>query len=305
MRSTLLRLFSRRLHWKLRKPVLALGGGGARGFAHIGVLESLDRAGLKPCAIAGTSMGAVIAGMYASLGSASAVRKRWEQALEKGLIPDIKGPPGAERSGVSAHPLLQRARRLRDTIVVAFAVQKESVLNDDPLVRALDFLLPDRMIEDLPLKICMTATDLGTGEEVPLCSGSLRLAVKASSSVPGIAPPVELEGRRLVDGGVVAEIPVGLASRMGRPVLAVDVAMDLPKQEDETALDTMMRTQLMTSRLLRNYQLEQAQWVVRANVGDTLWSEWNRFDEMLDRGRKAMSAWLEGLDRESDSDRES
>jgi len=295
--SSRLRRLGRRLGWRLRPPVLSLGGGGARGFAHIGVLEALDQNTLHPRAMAGTSMGAVIAAMYAALGSASAVRERWEEALDRGLLPEIKGPSDRKRGGTSAHPLLQRARKLRDTIVVAFAIQRESVLDDKPLIQALEYLLPDCLIEDLPLDLCFAATDLDTGEEVSICRGNLREAVKASSSVPGIAPPVLLDGRRLVDGGVVAELPVALALGMGRPVLAVDVSMDLPELgEDESALDTMMRTQLMTSRLLGRFQLKSARWVIRPDVGNTLWSEWDQLERMIRLGRDEMEAWLDGRD---------
>ena len=81
---------SRRIAWKIRPPVLALGGGGARGFAHIGVLRELDRADLPIRSIVGCSMGALVGGMYATLGSADAVFDRWREALDRGLIPTLR-----------------------------------------------------------------------------------------------------------------------------------------------------------------------------------------------------------------------
>lgn len=289
---------ARRLSWQLHPPTLALGGGGARGFAHIGILESIESRGLPVRKIAGTSMGAVVAAMYASLGSASAVRQRWEEALQEGLIPEIKSPNKARNDEEgSRHPLLQRARKLKDTLIVAFAIYRESVIDDDQLVRALDFLLPECNLEDLPITLSFSATDLDSGEEVELSRGPLRATVKASSSVPGVAPPVQFDGCRLVDGGVIAEVPVQLARRIGRPVIAVDVSMDLPgRGEDDNALDTMLRTQLMTARLLRQYQLRDARWVIRPPVGDLLWSEWKKFDEMIDAGRRAMDRFFKGED---------
>lgn len=296
-RNTALGL-SRRIAWKLRPPTLALGGGGARGFAHIGVLESIESRGLAIRKIAGTSMGAVVAAMYAELGSASAVLARWTEALDRGLIPEIKGPgkPHEAEDGLR-HPLLQRARKLKDTLIVAFAIHRESVIDDDQLVRALDFLLPDKNIEDLPIPLCFATTNLENGEEIDLCHGPLRAAVKASASVPGVAPPVHMNGYRLVDGGVVAEVPVQLARRMGHPVLAVDVSIELPRiGEDDTAFETMMRTQVMTSHLLLRHQLRDAQWVIRPSVGELLWSEWEKMHEMSEAGRKAMDLWFDGLE---------
>jgi len=293
----MLRGRARRLAWKLHPPTLALGGGGARGFAHIGVLESIEKHGLVIRKIAGTSMGAVVGAMYAAMNSADAVRQRWEEALKKGLIPEIRGTSSRESGDNIRHPLLQRARKLKDTLIVAFAIHRESVIDDERLVKALDFLLPDLEIRDLSLPFCCTATDLENGDEVDLCGGPLRSCIKASASVPGVAPAVAVEGRRLVDGGVVAEVPVELAARMGGPVLAVDVSMDIPGPgKDDTALDTMMRTQMMTSHLLRQYQLRDARWVIRPLVGSALWSEWDRFDEMVEAGRRAMDCWLEGRD---------
>jgi len=298
----LLRGRARRLAWRLHPPALALGGGGARGFAHIGVLESIEKHGLEIRKIAGTSMGAVVGAMYAAMNSADAVRERWKDALEQGLIPEIRGTSSRESEANIRHPLLQRARKLKDTLIVAFAIHRESVIDDERLVKALDFLLPDLEISDLTLPFCCTATDLENGGEVDLCGGPLRNCIKASASVPGVAPAVAMEGRRLVDGGVVAEVPVELAARMGRPVLAVDVSMDIPGTgKDDTALDTMMRTQMMTAHLLRQYQLRDARWVIRPSVGSTLWSEWDRFDEMVDAGRRAMDAWLEGRDTAEDT----
>lgn len=284
----------RRLRWRLQPPVLALGGGGARGFAHIGVLRALDESGLSARAVVGTSMGAVIGAMYLAAGSADAVERLWRQAFEQELIAggdEYRSPDDRRHE----HPLIQAARRIRNRVVVSFAMNRPAMLSDRGIKRALQHLLPGERIEDLPRPFIAVATDLETGDEVRLAGGDLRSAVRASSAIPGILPAVEVDGRMLVDGGVLAEVPVAAACSLGGSVLAVDVSMDLPPlQADALALDTMMRTQLMTSQRLRRHQMRAVRWVIRPEVGHLTWSDWDRFEELIAIGYRAGVGFLSG-----------
>ncbi len=285
----------RRLWRRIRPPVLALGGGGARGFAHIGFLEVLEREKIPVRAIAGTSMGSVVGAMYLEYGSAEAVRSRWEEAFENGLVPSVPAVDIGEKAADEAsHHLLQLARRVRDRLVISIAVNRATIAEADDFVAVLEHLLPaDRRIEMLPRPFVAVATDLETGEEVRLRSGPLRRAVQASSSIPGVVPPVMIDGRPLVDGGVVAEVPVGAALELGRPVVAVDVSMDLPPYSpDSIVLHTMFRTGLMTSRLLRACQLREADVVVRPDVGARNWADWESREAFIEAGRVAAERWL-------------
>ena len=276
--------------------MLALGGGGARGFAHLGVLQVLDEQGLAIRGIAGTSMGAVIGAMYLHFGSAEAVIERWREALSQRLIPPVRPLRTGGREGAREHPLLQAARRVRDQMVIAFAINRATILEDADMARAVEFLIPTATVEELPVRFVAVAVDLVSGDEVRLDHGDLRTVLRATSAIPGVLPAVCIEGRRLVDGGVLAEVPVAAARSIGWPVVAVDVAMELPPMgEDELVLDTMMRTQMMTGRVLRRRQLEGAADVIRPEVGHTTWSEWSRFDELVEVGRTAALAHFELL----------
>jgi len=278
----------RRLLWRIRPPVLALGGGGARGFAHLGVLQVFDELGLRVRAVAGTSMGAVNGAMYLALGSADAAIGRWRQAIEEELVPPIRPMRQPPDTGSREHPLIQVARKIRNRVVVSFAMNRTTVLDDDDLVRAFDFLVPDISIEDLPRPFLAVTTDLEDGREVRLGKGPLHQALKASSAIPGLLPAVEIDKRMLVDGAVVAEVPAGAARSMGWPVIAVDASMDLPPlSEDALVLDTMMRTQMMTARLLRNRVLSRVRGVIRPQVGCTAWADWHEFDRLIEAGRRA------------------
>lgn len=277
-----------RLAWRIRPPVLALGGGGARGFAHLGVMQVLDEQKLTVRAIAGTSMGAVIGAMYLAHGSADAAIGRWRDALELGLVPPVRPVRRFADAEAHEHPLIQVARRIRSQIVVAFASHRTTVLDGEDLVRAFEFLIPDTTIEDLRRPFVAVATDLENGEEVRLARGGLRHVLKASSAIPGLLPATEVDGRSLVDGGVVAEVPVGAARSLGWPVVVSDVSMDLPPmRDDDLVLDTMARTQMMTLRLLRERELASVRAVIQPDVGLTTWAEWDKFDGLIAAGRMA------------------
>jgi NTE family protein len=104
---------------------------------------------------------------------------------------------------------------------------------------------------------------------------------------------VAVDGRLLVDGGVLAEVPVAAARTLGRPVVAVSVAMEIPPvSEDDMVLDTMMRTHMMTGRLLREQQLRGAAGVIHPRIGYATWADWNRFEELVEIGRVAAREFL-------------
>ena len=281
------------MRWRLRPPVLALGGGGARGFAHYGVLEVLDDFKLPLRGIAGTSMGAVAGAMYLAHGSAGAAIARWRRAIEADLVPPVRPLLNRMENGLRENPLLQAARRIRDHVVVAFAANRPTVLDGGDLERALSFLIPDGDLEDLRTPFVAVATDIADGSEVRLVSGDLRRVLRASGAIPGLLPPIEIGGRLLLDGGVVAEIPVAAGRTLGWPVIAVDTSMDLPRvSPKDLALDTMMRTQMMTARLVRRADLGNASGVVRPQVGHATWADWGRFDELVEAGRRAAKEYL-------------
>jgi len=278
----------RRLLMRARPPVLALGGGGARGFVHIGVMRVLDAHSVRIRSTVGTSMGALMGAMYLVHKTAASVEERWRDALEQEVLPVVRQVRMVPRAEKKEHPLIQVARQIKNQVVVSFALNRSTVLDGSVLDQVVDFLLPDILIEDLPRPFIAVATDLESGAETRLSRGSLRMAVKASSSIPGMVPAKSVDGCELVDGGVVAEIPVAAARAQGRPVLVVDASMEIPPlEEDDLALDTMMRTQMMTSRLLRERQLADATWVIRPKIGHVAWADWGTFDELIAEGERA------------------
>ena len=269
---------------------LALGGGGARGLAHIGVLEVIEEAGIPVVAIAGTSAGAIVGAMWITLGNAAAVTRRWREFLAAGILktlPDVRLSPTVSTRD---NPLLILARRLRRSAVVALALERTAIVTHAQLGEGIAFLLPDVTIESLPVRFAAVATDFETGEPVALRRGPLRAAVTASSAIPAVVPPFLFAGRYLTDGGTVADVPAAQACALARrPVVAVGVGESWGADDPEriTLVQAMVRAGNMTHKALRDAQLGHADLVVAPDVAGLHWSEFSRLDEALAAGRAA------------------
>lgn len=176
---------------------LALGGGSARGWAHIGVIRALEEAGIHPDVVAGCSIGAVVGGCYAA----------------------------AKLDALAEFALSLTKRRVVGLLDVRLS--GSGLIGGDRLRRRLETDLADRRIEGLPVRFASVATELGTGHEVWLTRGGLVEAVRASYALPGIFPPVPLDGRLLMDGTLVNPVPVTLARAMGADlVICVNLNCD-------------------------------------------------------------------------------
>lgn len=177
---------------------LALGGGVARGFAHIGALRALDRHGIKPTIIAGTSIGALVGGCYLA-GKLDALEE-W----------------GLSLTG------------LRILSYLDFKVRSSGAIGGKRLERLLKNRVGDVNIEDLPHPFIAVATDMVTGHEVWLRKGSLIQAMTASFSLPGMFPPVEVGDRFLIDGALINPVPVSVLQALGaRMTIAIDLNADM------------------------------------------------------------------------------
>jgi len=194
----------------MKTVALALGGGGARGLAHIVVLETLDELGIRPVAIAGTSIGALIGAPYAAGMSGAELRKH-VMALAR------------DRAGVFSKLIAARAGGSIGSLIA-------SGLRSAALIDAEKFcaqFLPDRVPNDFrELKIPLTiiASDLYARREAAISSGSLRAAVAASMAIPGLSRPVVVDGRVMVDGGATNPLPFDRVRGIADIIIAVDVA---------------------------------------------------------------------------------
>lgn len=275
-----------------RGAVLALGGGGVRGLAHLGFLAELETAGVDVRAIAGTSSGALMGALWLLNGAAPAIQKV-RAFMVSGLVEDVPDLQGTANHGKG--PSLWRHLRHVGTLVRA--VVAGPALSREQLLERVGFFLPEISIEALPRPFVVVATDSVTGEEVRLTRGSLRLAVAASSAMPGLAPPITWAGRPIQDGGAVAEIPVRAARDLGSPVVAVEVSEATPAlaRGGERVPTALFRAAAMGWAELRRRMLAEADSVVAPVVNHLHWADYRALDEAVDAGRAAARRFLADL----------
>jgi NTE family protein len=191
---------------------LALGGGGAKGLAHIPMLEALDELGIRPYRIAGTSIGAIIGALYAAGKPGAEIRALVEQFL----ISD-------EDAAKQWFPL---PRSLRWLEFLDPSLKEGGLLDSDDFIHYLGEIITARHFADLEIPLRVMTADLWSGEPVVLDSGELLPALQASMALPGVFPPVKLKGRELVDGGVADPLPYDLLTRDCDFIVAIDVSGD-------------------------------------------------------------------------------
>jgi NTE family protein len=277
---------------------LVLGGGGARGAAHIGVLEVLQEMRVPVDCVAGTSMGALVAGAFASGMPPGVMREQLAQADWQDLF--IDNPEFSEIS----HRSKELARRYLPGSESGLDAQglhyqggvvagQKIKLFFNALVRSNQ---GEHNIESLPLPLSIIATDIGSGERVVLRDGSLSQAMRASMSVPGLLAPLDYRGRKLVDGGLVDNVPIGEVRERCRPdvVIVVNVGSPLLKAEQVGSLLTVsaqmvnILTEQNVTRSLAT--LKPGDIYIKPNLDGISAGDFERNGEAAQRGREATEA---------------
>ena len=224
-----------------KKPVigLALGGGAARGFAHIGVIKALEAQNIYPDLVVGTSAGSVIAALYASGYKANDLQKI-ALSLDEAAITDWALP---------------------------FSGRFGGMIKGDALQSMVNRLVKNQTIENMKLPLGIVGTDLQTGAGVLFRRGDTGQAVRASCSIPGIFQPTLIGGREYVDGGLVAPVPVQYAKQMGADfVIAVNISTEPSTQDSSGTLGVLLQTTSIMSQRINAFELEKAQVVIRPEL---------------------------------------
>ena len=221
---------------------LALGGGGAKGLAHILMLETLDELGIRPHVIAGTSIGAIIGALYAAGLSGKEIRAQIEQFFVD--------QDEAERKLFA----LPKSVRWLDFIDPMLA--SGGLLDSSDFIAWLGEVLPVTNFRGLEIPLTVITAELLTGREVNMKSGALLPALQASMAVPGVFPPVEIKGHTLVDGGVANPLPYDRVQQDCDIVIAIDVSGSRDLEDGETLSSIGVLTQSFTA-MSRNILLEK------------------------------------------------
>jgi len=219
---------------------LALGGGAARGFAHIGVIKALEAQGIKPEIVVGTSAGSVVGALYAA-GNNGFKLNRMALEMDEAAISDWAVPLFAKSSGV---------------------------LKGEAIQRYVNRAVRNAPIEKFPISFGAVATDLQNGKPILFQRGNAGMAVRASSSVPGVFQPVKIGDKSYVDGGLVAPVPVRYAREMGADfVIAVNISADPDAQASTSSLDVVLQTFAIMGQTINRLEMKDADIVITPSLG--------------------------------------
>jgi NTE family protein len=211
---------------------LALGGGAARGFAHVGVIQALEEAGVRPDLVAGTSAGSLIGSIYAS------------------------GKTGAELGALAA--------TMDESAITDWSFPGRGLLRGEALAKFVREQTGGRTIEQMKLPLGIVATDLDSGAAILFQRGDTGEAVRASSAVPAVFQPVRIGGREYVDGGLVSPVPVRFARQMGAQlVVAVDIATPPEGNGTGDPFKILLQTFAIMGRSISMFELRDADIVIR------------------------------------------
>lgn len=245
---------------------LALGGGAARGFAHIGVIQVLEEAGIQPALVVGTSAGSLVAALYAS-GKGGAELARLADAMDEASIADWSFPGRGMLRGVAL------ARFVREHT-------------------------GGRAIEQMRLPLGIVATDLDNGQAILFQVGDPGVAVRASSAVPAVFQPVRIGQREYVDGGLVAPVPVSYARQMGaQRVIAVDISTPPEGGATGDLMRVLLQTFSIMGRSINHFELREADVVLRPRLNGVSSADFAARSRAIQAGREAATAALPEIRR--------
>lgn len=278
------------------KTAIALGGGGARALAHIGVLKVLEQNNIKFDYITGTSMGSVIGALCAIGQDAQTIEHNLKHYFFNVMFSKMNMQKMQDdRQLASARSLIRKAREF-----VKYGSQEggNSFLSHSMLEEMINSIIPDINIEDTKIPLACVATDITNGKEKIFTKGPLRKIVLASASIPGVFPPVNIDNVWYTDGAHVNVTPVTVAKMFGADfVLASDVKSKLKVLETlpTNSKDIMNRCNFIANYLFYEILIKDADVVIEPNIKQISWSEFNKFNLMVSEGKKATESKLDEI----------
>lgn len=243
------------------KIALALGGGAARGFAHIGVIKALEAQGIIPDIIVGTSAGAVVGSLYAA--------------------------------GYNGFELQQISMQMEENQVSDWSLPNRGVIKGEALQDFINQAVKFRTLEKMNKTLAVVATNLNSGEMIVFRSGNTGMAVRASSAVPGIFQPVSINGHEYVDGGLVAPVPVRVAKSLGADfVIAVDISDQPQHNKTDTSANILLQTFNIMGQSISRHELPTADIVIRPITPGISATDFKDKHLAVLQGEKAVAAIL-------------
>ncbi|MGD8522631.1 MAG: patatin-like phospholipase family protein [Desulfobacterales bacterium] len=283
-----------------RKLGLTLGGGGARGLAHIGVLKVLESNDIPIDMIVGTSMGALVGAAYAANPDAETLKHRVLEVLGS----EVDNAKGLKLLGrmqwddSTKNDWLNRIYRFaQKEIFLSLAMFRNALLSVKDMKDSVEAFVADINIEQTTIPFAALAVDLYTGEQIVLNQGQLITAVMASCSVPGFMPPIPWNGKLLVDGGVANPLPVNLTRDIGADlIVAVDVGLSInPSASIKDGIDAITRATEVMGYHLSLGGRETADLLIEPAVRQVNWANFMNYEELIQQGEKAAESQIENI----------
>lgn len=246
------------------KIALVLGGGAARGFSHVGVIKALEAQGIVPDIIVGTSAGSVVGSLYAA--------------------------------GYGGFDLQKIAMQIEESQVGDWSLPDRGVIKGEALQNFINIAVNQRPLEKLNRLFAVVATDLQSGEAVVFRTGNTGMAVRASSSVPGVFQPVAINGREYIDGGLVHPVPVAAAKSLGANfIIAVDISDKPQHGKTGSTVDVLLQTIRIMVQSINRHELPEADIVIRPNTLGLPSADFQGRHLAVMEGEKAVAAVLPEL----------
>jgi NTE family protein len=265
---------------------IALGGGGAKGLTHIGVLSVLEKNGVKPTHVAGTSIGAVVGALYCLDGTADRLKERAQEMLSSDEFRDF----GLDEFYTKDKNVFEQFKKeVFEKFYFGRLFFRKSHIKTKAARKLFDNMFGSLTFADLKTKLICNSLDIQTGEEVIFSSGKLSDAVWASCAIPGILPPCTAQGKILVDGGVVDNLPVHPLICAGAGIVIASYLGARPVFEGipDTGFRINQRAQSFVRYHLDQNLIKNADCVIAPDVGDYHWADFSQLDTLVKKGEAA------------------
>jgi len=281
-------------HRKNKGFILALGGGGGRGLAHLGVLDVLEEHKLRPDVIVGSSIGALFGAMYAMQPDAKAMIERAKDILASQPFSRL-GLPSLEGANTQDQSWLSKLTAVaRQSILYTRAVTDRAIGDTDALIEIVTVFCGGESFRDARIPLYVTAVRFPSGECRLFSADTdvkLSCAIAASMAVPGVFDPVIVGGEKFVDGGLASELPskeAKMVANANQLVLAVNVgSRPRPDVEPKNVYDMIDWSSQIKSLYLRQYDKDYADVLIEPMVGFTQWNDFSNIEQEIDKGRQA------------------
>ncbi len=275
------------------KVGLALGGGGARGMAHIGVLRVLEREKIPIDIITGTSIGAIIGAIYALNPSAEELESRIIGYLNSEAIEILNMEMFKDADKQTF--VSRMFDHIKQTYIYSLSRTRISLISEESMDKIINALLPDKQVNETVIPFAAVATDLIRGTEVVFTEGPIRMATKASIAIAGVFPPCEMEGNYFVDGGATSEVPVRAAFQLGADVvIAIDVKSRMRRRSRiNTGAEVMRRVNYIRGTIINEILINEADLVISPAVKNIHWMNFKKAKWCVRKGEQTTVAKIE------------